>query len=90
MKLKSQKGKKIGIFGLGLTGRSAFSALDKVAKTILCWDDLEANRNNFISQSGSQSLKDITEKDWNRRTGINWMLCFFCVRGNCTNYTLLG
>ena len=64
MKLKSQKGKKIGIFGLGLTGRSAFSALDKVAKTILCWDDLEANRNNFISQSGSQSLKDITEKDW--------------------------
>ena len=64
MKLNSQKGKKIGIFGLGLTGCSAFSALDKVAQTILCWDDLEANRNNFKSQFGSESLKDITEKNW--------------------------
>ena len=66
MKLNSQKGKKIGIFGLGLTGCSAFSALDKVAQTILCWDDLEANRNNFKSQFGSESLKDITEKDFYR------------------------
>jgi len=64
MKLNSQKGKKIGIFGLGLTGCSAFSALNKVAKTILCWDDLEANRNNFTSQFGSESIKDIAEKDW--------------------------
>ncbi len=64
MKLNHQKGKKIGIFGLGLTGCSAFSALNEVTKTILCWDDSEVNRNKFISQFGSESLSDITDQAW--------------------------
>ena len=64
IKLKSQQGKKIGIFGLGLTGCSAFSALDEIAQTILCWDDSQVNRDKFISQFGSSPLMDITEKAW--------------------------
>jgi len=62
MKLKSQQGKKIGIVGLGLTGCSAFSALEEIAQTILCWDDSQVNRDKFISQFGSSPLTDITDE----------------------------
>jgi UDP-N-acetylmuramoylalanine--D-glutamate ligase len=64
MKLNYQKGKKIGIFGLGLTGCSVFFALREEAETLLCWDDSEANRNNFISQFGDNALNDITNEAW--------------------------
>jgi UDP-N-acetylmuramoylalanine--D-glutamate ligase len=64
MKLKSQQGKKIGIVGLGLTGCSAFSALEEIAQTILCWDDSQVNRDKFISQFGSSPLTDITDEAW--------------------------
>ena len=39
--------KKIGIFGLGISGISSFNFLEKQKNTIICWDDSETNRNKF-------------------------------------------
>lgn len=64
IKLNQQQGKKIGIFGLGLTGCSAFSALEKVTKTLICWDDSEVNREKFTSKFGFKPLKNFTENEW--------------------------
>ena len=39
--------KKIGIFGLGISGISSFNFLEKQENTIICWDDSETNRNKL-------------------------------------------
>lgn len=64
MKLNSQKGKKIGIFGLGLTGCSAFNALSGIAATILCWDDREENLQQFSSRFDAKHLVNIDDNAW--------------------------
>lgn len=62
--LSSQKNKKIGIFGLARTGEAAFVALHNIASTILCWDDSEQNRTNFVNSHKSNYLIPITEPSW--------------------------
>jgi UDP-N-acetylmuramoylalanine--D-glutamate ligase len=57
IKLSKQKGKKIGIYGLGITGLSVFNALENIASEILCFDD---NPKNFadIPQANIVNLDD--------------------------------
>ena len=43
----SLKNKKIGIFGLGITGISIYSDIARHTNEIICWDDSEKNRTNF-------------------------------------------
>ena len=64
MKLKSQTDLKIGIFGLKITGSSAYEALSGVAKQVLCWDDKVENAEQFISQFGNQAILPITDPAW--------------------------
>jgi UDP-N-acetylmuramoylalanine--D-glutamate ligase len=64
MILNKQKGKKIGIFGLGLTGISSFRALKDLADTIVCWDDSEKNRDNFINEYGSKYIFGLSNNIW--------------------------
>ncbi|GAB4167737.1 MAG: UDP-N-acetylmuramoyl-L-alanine--D-glutamate ligase [Rickettsiaceae bacterium] len=64
MKLTSQAGKKIGIFGLGLTGHSTYEALKGVAETVVCWDDSASNRQVFSSEYGNECLKDLSHNVW--------------------------
>lgn len=42
--------KKIGIFGLGISGVSSFDFLKEQTQKIICWDDSEANRNKVEQQ----------------------------------------
>ena len=42
--------KKIGIFGLGISGISSFDFLQENAQKIICWDDSETNRNKVEQQ----------------------------------------
>lgn len=39
--------KKIGIFGMGISGTSCLSFLKPMAKEIICWDDSENNRSKI-------------------------------------------
>tara|TARA_B110000503_G_scaffold17500_1_gene25449 strand:+ start:2612 stop:3922 length:1311 start_codon:yes stop_codon:yes gene_type:complete len=45
--MTNNNNKKIGIFGLGISGISSFNFLEKQENTIICWDDSETNRNKF-------------------------------------------
>ena len=42
--------KKIGIFGLGISGISSFDFLQENAQKTICWDDSETNRNKVEQQ----------------------------------------
>ena len=47
--LKKYQNKKIAIYGMGLTGRSAAKILRKSKSKILCWDDSEKTRKKLIN-----------------------------------------
>ena len=53
--------KKIGIFGLGLTGDSIYSEISAQTNDIICWDDSEKNRLNFKEQN---TLFNLSDKKW--------------------------
>lgn len=57
----SLKNKKIGIFGLGVTGLSIYSDIKFKTKNIICWDDSEKNRINFQDQ---EILLDLSNEKW--------------------------
>ena len=59
--MHSLKNKKIGIFGLGITGVSIYSDIEHHANEIICWDDSEKNRTNFQNQ---EILFDLKDKRW--------------------------
>ena len=61
--LHSQKNKKIGIFGLGKTGNSAYVALDGQAQ-IVVYDDNLQNREAFTQQFGEGNLADLQSPRW--------------------------
>ena len=54
------KYKKIGIFGLGISGISSFNFLKNKTKEIICWDDLEINRQKIESQF----LAQLSDSKW--------------------------
>ena len=58
------KTKKIGIFGLGITGMAAYAAIHEVADKVLVWDDKAANREEFALKFGGSSLLDINGMHW--------------------------
>lgn len=58
--MRNKKGKKIGIFGLGISGISSFEFLKESAKEIICWDDSDTNRNKF----DQQFLLPISDTKW--------------------------
>ncbi len=64
MKLISQLNLKIGIFGLGSTGKSVCQALQGIAGLIVAWDDSEKNRIDFSDQFNMNSLVDINDDVW--------------------------
>jgi len=53
--------KKIGIFGLGITGESIYSEISAQNNEIICWDDSEKNRLNFREQN---VLFDLFDAKW--------------------------
>lgn len=65
--------KKIGIFGLGKTGISAYEYLHRHEKPqpgtpedyhIICYDDNDKNRKDFIAKFGPEPLKHIQDPEW--------------------------
>lgn len=59
--MDSLKNKKIGIFGLGITGVSIYSEIKQYTNSIICWDDSEKNRNFFVNQ---EILFDLSNEQW--------------------------
>ena len=57
----SLKNKKIGIFGLGITGVSIYSDIVHHTNEIICWDDSEKNRTNFQDH---KTLFDLSNERW--------------------------
>lgn len=62
--LISQKNKKIGIFGLGKTGISAYLALNKIASLVICYDENVNSRENFAKAYGDENLVEISDPRW--------------------------
>ncbi len=58
--MNNKKDKKIGIFGLGISGISSFEFLKENAREIICWDDSDTNRNKF----DQQFLLPISDPKW--------------------------
>jgi UDP-N-acetylmuramoylalanine--D-glutamate ligase len=50
----------IGIFGLGVSGVSSFHYLENKVQKVICWDDLEINRQKI----DQQFLAPIADKEW--------------------------
>ena len=59
MTLSKQTGKKIGIFGLGLTGTSVYRSLMTVVKELICYDDSKINIEKFIKEFSSSHVLSI-------------------------------
>ncbi len=59
----SQKYKKIGIFGLGKTGISAYEALNKIA-VIICYDQVNSSRDSFTKVYGNDNLVSLSDPQW--------------------------
>jgi UDP-N-acetylmuramoylalanine--D-glutamate ligase len=64
MTLSKQTGKKIGIFGLGLTGTSVYSSLITVVKELICYDDSEVNIEKFVKEFDSSHILSIVNEKW--------------------------
>ena len=61
MYMNSLNNKKIGIFGLGVTGLSIYLDIAHRTNDIICWDDSEKNRDSFKNQ---KILFDLQNKKW--------------------------
>ena len=64
MNLSKQKNKRIGIFGLGITGISVYKELVNVAKDVICYDDSKVNKEAFSVEFGNQNLFSLEAKEW--------------------------
>ena len=64
MNWSKQKNKRIGIFGLGITGISAYKNLVNNVKDIVCYDDSKTIQDSFVIEFGSQNLFPIEDKKW--------------------------
>lgn len=64
MKLYKQKGKKIGIIGLGSTGISVFEAAQDIVYSVICWDDSAMGRDSFSKKYNICHIKEIQDKEW--------------------------
>lgn len=60
----SLKNKKVGIYGLGITGISVYKKLASIVQNLICYDDSEANIENFIKNFGSKHIVSIDSKKW--------------------------
>lgn len=56
--------KKIGVFGLSVTGMAAYAAICDIVSEILVWDDKAANREEFALKFGDSSLLAISNIRW--------------------------
>jgi UDP-N-acetylmuramoylalanine--D-glutamate ligase len=65
MILNKQKNKKIGIFGLGITGISAFNALKDCAN-VICFDDSVASQETFKINYSEDQLVPIQDAKWTK------------------------
>lgn len=70
MNLSKQKNKRIGIFGLSITGISVYKNLVNVAKDIVCYDDSKINKESFSIEFGDQNLFSIEDKKWTELDAI--------------------
>lgn len=61
--LSKEENKKIGIFGLARTGVSLYKAL-KQSKMLICYDDSEKTRQEFLSSCGEAKLLPIEDENW--------------------------
>ena len=66
--LQKYQNKKIAIYGMGLTGRSAAKILRKSKSKILCWDDSEKTRKKL------KKLNFPIRKFWNDRNLVDIIL----------------
>jgi UDP-N-acetylmuramoylalanine--D-glutamate ligase len=56
--------KKLGIFGLGLTGKATYQFLKGLKYSVVCYDDSSNCRNEFIKIHGSGGVKDLSDAAW--------------------------
>lgn len=61
--LAKYQGKKIGIIGLGITGRAVFTALKQVTPFLLCYDDNHNTRLEFVHVAG-EAMQDLAFQAW--------------------------
>lgn len=59
-----QKGQKIGVFGLGITGVSVYRSLVNVTKELIVYDDAQNNRESFSKAYGDSNLIDLDNERW--------------------------
>ena len=64
MALSKQTGKKIGIFGLGLTGTSVYRSLMTVVTELICYDDSKVNIEKFTKEFSSSHVLSINNEKW--------------------------
>ena len=58
------KNKKIGIFGLGITGASLYKKLLPMDCDVICYDDNEEKRDAFVKEFTDQSIKNLMDHLW--------------------------
>ena len=78
--LQKYQNKKIAIYGMGLTGRSAAKTLKKLGAEIFCWDDNKKTRKKI------KNLKFPLNKFWlNKNFVDNIVRAIFYFEINSTN-----
>lgn len=62
--------KKIGIYGLGITGSATYNAIVDNAQSVIVWDDNSHNRDNFARNYYSSKLTALTDPLWSQLDAI--------------------
>jgi len=55
---------RIGIFGLGKTGRSVFEYFKELADHLVCYDDNLSSRQSFANDYNLKFIHDLKSKEW--------------------------
>ncbi len=60
IKLHKQQGKRVGIYGLGITGLSVLRALEGISKETICFDDNSKN----LTLVPKENIADLSDERW--------------------------
>lgn len=66
------KNKKVGIFGLGITGLSVYKSIKSSGARIVVWDDNQYTRNNFIHKMNYQYNLQVIQEDLQSLDNPKW------------------
>ncbi|MCB1509446.1 MAG: UDP-N-acetylmuramoyl-L-alanine--D-glutamate ligase [Hyphomicrobiaceae bacterium] len=60
--ISTMSGRRVAVFGLGLSGRATAAALQAGGAVVSAWDDNEASRTAFAAEGGP--VADLRDADW--------------------------